>query len=337
MTDTNVTEVDRLALLHLVAERVGFQAGLAGTDIPWAEVTSSLPTLANAHGVVTLAYEAPSFHLVPRGASEQLGAMAALERRRGMGRLASQARILATLQDAGIPTLVLKGQAFSALTFGHWASRGDAGDLDLLVAASDMERTEEALVDLGFTPYGGGPVPEPGSRLARYALWLHYERGWVSADLGRIDLHWRALPGGAAWNTGEHLLRHAVDVELPIGRVKTLGPAEALIVACAQGQSENWSRLKRLADVAAIQGVCSPVDLTGARATSRLVAPSLAQLGNRWHQLPSLPPAQMSTTTSIPSLWQMRMGSGSLWDAAARSALGVLAPARKLTWKDQPA
>lgn len=324
-------EADRLALLHLVATRVGYGAQFERTRVPWHEVSSALPALARAHGVATLAYESPAIHLVPEESQTGLAVIAQNEKLRGMWRLGITSRVISALEGVGIPTLVLKGQAFSVLAYGDWASRGGAADLDLLVAASHVSRTEAELRELGFSPRGEKPLPQSGSRLARYALWLHYERAWFSPELGSIDLHWRALPGGASWNAGANLFKHAVDVDLPIGSVTTLGPINSLIVACSQGESENWSRLKRLADLAAVQRICSPKDIAIAAAQSSLVTPSLDNQFARWSQLPIEPMANRSKVALISNLWHMRAGSGSRVDAVTRSTLGALLPARRLS------
>lgn len=332
---TATTEADRLALLHLIAALVDYQPMLRSASVPWSKVTPSLSSLALAHRVATLAHKSPAVNLAPEAAQRKLAAIAHRERLRGLWRQYVQSNVVSGLEQAGISTLVLKGQAFSALAYGDWSSRGGAADLDLLVAAHNLERAEATLQQLGFAPKGERRVLQPGSRLARYALWLHYERGWYSSNWGSIDLHWRALPGGAEWNTGENLLRHGIDVDLPLGSVRTLCPTHALIVACSQGESENWSRLRRLADLAAIEQLCSQQDIAKASELSSLVLPSLRNQVDRWMELPLHPMLSTSRVTRIANLWRMRTGSGSTRDAAVRSVLGAFAPSRKMGRRDQ--
>ena len=317
------------ALAWLVAQRVAYPIDLDPDSVDWSALDQELLTLARRHGVVRLVRDSPAAELLPPQAVAVIEADVQSSDLEGMRRAMVQTRVRNELEAAGIPAMVMKGIGFSALAYGDWAARGFSVDLDLLMAPESVYAAEDLLIALGFQ------VPDNNPRLAgprtqRYALWLHYQRGLRSKDGGAIDLHWRALPGGAPWNTASSCLAHAVAVETPVGSVATLGPAEALVVACAQGAEEQWRRYKRLADLWAAYQACSPAERNRATAMSTLVAPSLEALSGRWLQLSSGATAQAGKFDTYRNLWATRRGSGSAMDAATRSLLGAVLPARRV-------
>lgn len=324
--------VDRLALLNLVAGRVNPELPPASEEVRWEAVSLGLARLARRHGVSLMVQDSPAFLKVPDHVRAAVTATARYQKMVSLRQLGITSQVLKALDNAGIPVLLLKGYALSVQAYGDWMVRGSAADLDLLVSSAEVGNTEETLRSLGFMPEPDQPdrvFSQTGNVLSRYAQWLHYERTWNSPEMGTIDLHWRALPGGAKWNLGENLIANATVVELPIGTVKTLPLVESLIVACSQGTSENWIRLKRLADLAALQQRCSVQDIAAAEDKSKLVAPSLSSLTQRWIELPSQPHFESALSRRAGNLWRMRRGSGSSLDAAVRSALGVALPSRR--------
>lgn len=331
----SATSINQRALAHLVATRVGFTQGADGGEIPWDSVSPALANLAAAHSVTTLAAESSAASLLPEGAKQRLQQFNVDAKGLSMRRLSVQTQILSELFSTGIQPLVLKGLALSAFAYGDWAARNPSADLDLLVEPQELATVERTLVSMGFAPWTGKASPSPGGRLARYSLWLHHERLWVSEDFGYVDVHWRALAGGAHWNSASALIDRAQSVALPQGNVRTLGAADYLIMACAQGLSDHWSTLKRLADAAAVWQACTPDEIQEAAHRSNLVTSSLRQIESHWREIGPPQPPTKSLIDNAGSLWRIRRGSGSTIDAAARSVLGFLLPERRLTRRNE--
>jgi hypothetical protein len=59
--------------------------------------------------------------------------------------------LLTRFQAISIPTLVIKGQALSALAYGDWTSRGVSADLDLLIRAESLLAVHRVMCDLEYS------------------------------------------------------------------------------------------------------------------------------------------------------------------------------------------
>ena len=154
-------------------------------------------------------------------------------------------RALTALEAAGIAVLVVKGIALAQAAHGDPAARG-LGDLDLLVAPSEVGRACQALAGVGWSP-AGGPAPGDG-RPWDHALRFGYERCLVGKR-SLVDLHWRldptagALPGFASlWPRREYV--RVGDLKVP-----TLGRWDALLHSCSHAAKDDWRWLRSLADV----------------------------------------------------------------------------------------
>lgn len=160
------------------------------------------------------------------------------QRARGMAaaELAKRAelrRVLAVLDRAGIPVLVLKGHAL-----GQWLYPApylrECSDIDLLFA--DRTQTEAAAAAVAALGYA---VPyRPG----RYAHELLCRRQGVQLDL---DMHWAlaAIPALDRLPGFAELFAGAVALPGLGASARGLGPVEALLHACVHRASNLGARL----------------------------------------------------------------------------------------------
>jgi len=157
------------------------------------------------------------------------------------------------LQDAlraeGIRPLVLKGPAFSIAAYGRLGLRQNR-DLDLLIEKAELNIACGVLEARG---YGRIEPPAQASR-AEVARWEIRQKDMVYQHAGHgtiIELHWRLFDN-------PHLLklpepRESLTVTLTQNfEFETLPLDLHLLFACIHGAHHAWSRLKWLADVAAI-------------------------------------------------------------------------------------
>ena len=140
---------------------------------------------------------------------------------------------------ANVDLLLLKG---TALAYTHYAAPHlrPRADIDLLVRREDLGRAGRVLVELGY----GRSVE------ADAELWTgqrHYLKPTPSGPV-MVDLHWRAanplafadaLPFDDVW-------RRAVRVPALGDHVRTLSPADSLLLACLHRVAHHQDRLDLL-------------------------------------------------------------------------------------------
>ena len=207
----------------------------------------------------------------------------------------------------------MKGLAFSAVTYGDWLSRGSAADIDILVSPYDLHAAEGILLDLGFDARLGSVLPGRGSSLGAYNRWLHYERGYWSSRLGAVDLHWRTMPGSRRWASFDASWESRRIAKLPTGEVATLGPVESILIAAAQGESEGWRRLKRMADLWMAWRGATPVQRREALHVSPLVGRAIRGLPQVWVRAGKGIESQCLEQSSGGGCGECAVGAGPLW------------------------
>jgi hypothetical protein len=138
-------------------------------------------------------------------------------------------RILAALDEAGLPVIVLKGAGLAATLYEDIGLR-PMSDLDLLVKEKQFQEALELICSLG---YAQEPMPHEFNRQIGYDVHLWCNTG---PDL-RVELHWGLVTWGNVWFGPEmkwyweqaHKLR--LDVQNVLGR--NLDNALALSPECS--------------------------------------------------------------------------------------------------------
>ncbi len=154
------------------------------------------------------------------------------------------------LAAAGIPRLFVKGLTLAKLAYGDLGVKTNH-DIDILVAADDLAAAVPVIEARGYR------LVVPANERGRIVAWHRYskESSWRHVDTGRmIDLH-TAL-------TDSPLSLAGVGVDSPSRRVEivgaravaTLTDADLFAYLAVHGASSGWSRLKWIADFAALFG-----------------------------------------------------------------------------------
>ena len=119
----------------------------------------------------------------PAALTEAVEAELAANRSRGLALEALSARFVERLDQAGFPSLVLKGPLLARRLHGDVGFRL-SNDVDLLVSRNDLFAAAEALETFGYalepTPLRANGLPD-----------IHLVLRSGDAGLPRIDLHWR--------------------------------------------------------------------------------------------------------------------------------------------------
>jgi hypothetical protein len=153
---------------------------------------------------------------------------------------------------AGIPVTFVKGTALAVLAYGNLGIK-QAWDIDMLVLPEDVRRVCGMLDGLGYVR-----TMPPASmaedrffaftEFARESLFHHRARGVF------LELHWRLSDNRAQL---AHVDARAGNRLVAIGprhALRTLNDDDLFAYLCLHGAHHAWSRLKWLADVAALLG-----------------------------------------------------------------------------------
>lgn len=137
------------------------------------------------------------------------------------------AGIIAVLEAAGVRTMVLKGVPLALQTYDDVGARPMA-DVDILVAAGDLDAAVRRLREHGWQP-SGEPLVWPPDPLA----------SWPFADAGRheLDLHWR--PFHRDYSALDDLWAAAVPMAIGTTGTRALDPAAQVLHTIAHGLAWN--------------------------------------------------------------------------------------------------
>jgi len=157
-------------------------------------------------------------------------------------------RILDCLSAAGIEVMPYKGLALAETLYGDIALR-QAGDIDLLVRATDFKRTREAVRELGYTPH---------STFSRDEEEAYLKSGYECAfdgPAGRnlLEVQWAIQPAFYAVDFDmEGLVQRAIRVKVAGVDVKSPCPEDMFLVLALHAAKHVWGRLIWLCDLARI-------------------------------------------------------------------------------------
>lgn len=156
--------------------------------------------------------------------------------------------ILAVLEDAGIPAIVLKGPALACRHYRPEFLRKPSGDLDLALRREDLDRACEVLARLHYTP-------EPDARESRH-IRHHVVLNHQSRPM--LELHFRLSHKGLGIAT-EEFFERAVAYRLPNGRTtRILSPADEILHLVLHRASGRFATLFHLYEVRKIWASASP-------------------------------------------------------------------------------
>ncbi len=165
-------------------------------------------------------------------------------------------RISSALQRGGIRAVAFKGPVLALEVFGSDQLRQMA-DLDLLVAPSDLDRSRDVLLDLGFEPKY--PITS-----AQFSEFVRNECEYVMRsrdNTTEVELHWRLAPA-----------IYGLDVRVPdmISRARIsrffdrdiliLAPEDNLVALCVHARKHVYRALGWVADIAEIIRKYSDID-----------------------------------------------------------------------------
>ncbi|MFN7926233.1 MAG: nucleotidyltransferase family protein [Bryobacteraceae bacterium] len=220
-------------IVQSLRHRLGSQEEPANGSVHNVE---KLLALASAHGVTALLEGAPD-DAIPRILAGRMD-----NAKRGMALTSMLLMATAHMRDYRIRTVTFKGPILAAC-YGDPSLR-EFSDVDILMAAEDVEKAIEALALVGFVPEL--PWTETSIRRWNCQISLRHDR-----TSGHLDLHWQLVPRyfPVQWDVAE-LLDRAKQTDLQRIKVPVLAPEDQVILACVHGAKHGWERLLWLYDIA---------------------------------------------------------------------------------------
>lgn len=189
---------------------------------------------------------------LPTHVAAALGAEEAAIARRNLAFAAEGVRLHKTLSQTRLSHLFVKGTTLAILAYGGLGLKS-ARDIDLLVPSDMLGPAGRVLAGLGYERR----IPDPALPETLAERWLEYSKEalWVHRDSGiAVELHNRLVDNrtllpGVGLSSPRQVVRVAEGVTLP-----TFARDELFAYLCVHGTHHGWSRLKWLADVAALMG-----------------------------------------------------------------------------------
>ena len=168
---------------------------------------------------------------------------------RGARQFAAMQRVVAALDGAGVPSLVLKGLPLGQRAYGSPFAKSSI-DLDLLVPEQAFDAAAGVLREAGWCR----TMPAFRETPARMHWYDSVENHHVYARHRiRIELHRRLLANPFLFHRSfESLHSRALTIEIGPERFRTLGDGDHLLYLACHGMAHTWRRLKWLCDFAAL-------------------------------------------------------------------------------------
>ena len=202
-----------------------------------------LAVVADQHGVLLLLARALSLADIP---CETVRVLARKIAFRNLALVAELVKLMGELRKLGIESLAYKGPVLGQQLYGDVTLR-QFRDLDILIAATDVIRTRDALCQLGYEEFERFSGPLLRKHVSSQCEWQM--RGKDSGTT--IELHWALFPRYASFDLSvAELTQASVSVEVAEERVKTMNLHHLALVLSAHGTKHLWYRLEWLVDFA---------------------------------------------------------------------------------------
>ena len=209
--------------------------------------------LANHHGVQPLLYQrlSSTAGFVPADEMRALEQSYQTNLHKAMLLSLELIRIYDRLSASGIEVLAYKGLALAETVYGDVALRR-AGDIDLLIRASDFSRICDEVRELGYTPHAALPEAQE-----RAYLKSGYECAFDGiAGPNLLEVQWAIQPRFYAVDFDmDGLFRRAVMVPVAGRPMKTPCAEDLFVILSLHAAKHVWGRLIWLCDLARIMNL----------------------------------------------------------------------------------
>lgn len=218
------------------------------------------------HAAARLAYEQKLLPLIADSLVERLTDIGMVElsqqvreaqgesTRRNLLLAAETLRLVRALEEKGIPTIPFKGSVLSWQAYGNLNHR-EAGDIDLLVARTDVIRAAEVLAKQGYESW---ETRTPSQQIGHLAFDCEWELVNRQRRIG-VDLHWEftgrncglPMPMPRIWE-------RVVEGRFLGHRLRSLARTDLALFLCIHAAKHHWIRLEWACTLARILNPIEP-------------------------------------------------------------------------------
>lgn len=192
--------------------------------------------------------------------------------------VATSREVAATLADAGLRCLLVKGAAL-AITQGRAPTARGAGDVDVWVAPDEAHAAVSALEVAGWHLR-----PKETATLFPSPHWKNRLYGWITPEVviarenrADVDLHWRLLRSNAALPISfDDAWDRSIDLPELGDTARTTGPVDTLRHVAAHATKDGWPTLRHVVDLVCSSRVLDGPTRAGVAADDRIVRLGLA-------------------------------------------------------------
>jgi hypothetical protein len=235
-------------VLVTLTQRAAVRGELANARAVLAEpgARTAFLRLARELGVEGLALRALKTTLLadslPADVVSELDARLAQLRRQALLWDLERDRVLHVLGRRGVTPVLLKGSALRERVY-HDPIERSMGDLDLLVASSEIERSMAALRDAGYATESE-PLMD-AYRLHHFHHVLSHPRGFI------VELHWGLThPGsGVPLNHEQFVARASICSRGNNAPARVPSPEDLLLHVVSQNEDDAFGLLRRIVDI----------------------------------------------------------------------------------------
>lgn len=210
--------------------------------------------LADNHATTQLLYKSLKAHSVsvPDDVLKRLRHRSEQTARRNLRFMQELVAIVELFEEQGIPVIPYRGPVLASVAYGDVSNR-QFGDLDLLVAQSDIPEVASLLNERGYdTAYwrSGTDGLNSGQKLA-YRTFCRDYPFTRDRDNITVEVHWRVVsrhfPSSLTLDTfwDRHESVHIGGHDIP-----TLSTEDRLLMLCVHGTRHYWERLQWISDIA---------------------------------------------------------------------------------------
>lgn len=279
------------SLLPALADPCG-PAGVIKDAPPGPAKLRRLLELADRHGVLAIVtenlkqqagHEDRLWHSFPRDATAWEWARQQMRCRTGLSLVLRQQeqQLLARMQKAGLPAVVLKGGDFADRLYSHPSLRPFT-DVDLLIPQKSFPETRQLFKELGYQPVAGRMKYQTG----------YGEESWRRPGQpgGAVEIHWN-LVNSPSLRRALSVTYEDLQLEMHQNRSRPSAASVLLIAAVHGVASHGLDRLQVIGDVVqAVRGTAGPLDegwlawIIPRTGTGRTLATALALAGKIYEE-----------------------------------------------------
>jgi hypothetical protein len=216
-------------------------------EIDWIALTR----MAMLHDVMPLLYrnlQQACPNSVPKNILKPLGMRYDVQTLQARSRAEELVRILSLLERHGIVAVPYKGPVLAQKVFGDLSMR-EFGDLDIMISESDIQKTKDLLLSLGYDSIALRDKPdfEKHVRIGRELQFYH------PSKRTHVELHWHfATRLACIKQDPDRFVRRLEKVSLAGAQVPTLTLETYFLILCIHATKHRWRQLKLICDIAAI-------------------------------------------------------------------------------------